>query len=149
MLQIFETWALDLPPALFQRFCVEPIADIVRLVKAKHPEVPMICFPRGMSQAASEFCETVGCEGFGCDATANLESLEPGGARSFVTQGNLDPICLLQGGSGLDLEVEKIVRQTKPGHHIFNLGHGIVPDTPIGHVEQMLASLRAAERDEG
>ncbi len=148
VLQIFETWALDLPPALFQRFCVEPIAEIVRQVRASHPEVPIICFPRGMSQSATQFCEAVGCAGYGCDATANLETLEPDETRSFVTQGNLDPICLLQGGSGLDLEVQKIVSQTKPGHHIFNLGHGIVPETPIEHVEQMLASLRAAERDE-
>ncbi len=149
VLQIFETWALDLPPTLFQRYCVEPISEIVRQVNEVHPEIPVICFPRGMSQFASEFCETVGCAGFGCDATADLGSFGAPAARSFVTQGNLDPICLLQGGSALDQEVRKIVRQTEPGHHVFNLGHGILPETPIAHVEQMLGALRAAEADEG
>ncbi len=149
VLQIFETWALDLPPSLFQRFCTEPIAEIVRRVGAVHPEVPIICFPRGASQFASEFCQTVRCAGLGCDAGTDLKTMDAGGARPFVTQGNLDPICLLQGGSALDLEVQKIVQQTKPGHHIFNLGHGILPETPIDHVDQMLAALRNAETHEG
>lgn len=147
VLQIFETWALDLPPSLFQRFCVEPIAEIVRQVQSVHPEIPIICFPRGTSATASSFCEQVRCAGYGCDAGADLASLEPSETRSFVTQGNLDPICLLQGGSALDSEVEKIVRQTTPGHHIFNLGHGILPETPIEHVEQMLSALRTAEQN--
>lgn len=149
VLQIFETWALDLPPSLFQRFCTQPIAEIVRRVAAVHPEVPIICFPRGASQFASEFCETVQCAGLGCDASTDLESLMSDGAKPFVTQGNLDPICLLQGGKALEHEVQKIVRHTTPGHHIFNLGHGILPETPIDHVDQMLAALRSAEGDEG
>lgn len=147
VLQIFETWALDLPPSLFERFCVQPIAEIVRQVKSVHPEVPIICFPRGTSATASMFCDHVGCAGYGCDAGADLSLLEAPETRSFVTQGNLDPICLLHGGDALDAEVEKIVRQTRPGHHIFNLGHGILPETPIENVDQMLSALRTAERN--
>ncbi len=148
VIQIFETWALDLPPSLFQKFCVEPIAEIIRQVSAVHPEIPIICFPRGTSHTASMFCKEVACAGYSCDAGADLAALESHETRSFVTQGNLDPICLLQGGSALDAEVQKIVIQTKPGHHIFNLGHGILPETPIEHVEQMLSALRAAEKNE-
>lgn len=149
VVQVFETWALDLPPALFRKFSIEPIAEIVRLVNAAHPEVPVICFPRGMSSYAQEFCNAVGCAGFGCDASADLRSVRSTETSSFVTQGNLDPICLLQGGEALDQEVRTIVGQTKPGHHIFNLGHGILPETPIEHVTQMLAALKVAEAEEG
>ncbi len=148
VLQIFETWAVDLPPTLFQRFCVEPIAEIVRLVHAEHPNVPIICFPKGAGQLANSFCNGVQCSGLGCDAFVNLGEIELDARQSVVTQGNLDPICLLQGGEILDVEVRKIVDQTEVGHHIFNLGHGILPETPIEHVHQMLKALREAEGNE-
>lgn len=149
VLQIFETWAVDLPPTLFQRFCIEPIAEIVRRVQAVYPDVPIICFPKGAGQLAGTFCDGVKCSGLGCDAFVDLGEIDLGGSQSVVTQGNLDPICLLQGGDILDAEVRKIVRQTEPGHHVFNLGHGILPETPIEHVHQMLRSLRDAESNEG
>ena len=149
VVQIFETWAVDLPPSLFQRFCIEPAGEIVRRVGAVHPDVPVICFPRGAGQLANRFCDTVMCAGLGCDAGVDLGAMDLHLGRSLVTQGNLDPICLLQGGDALDAEVRKIVDQTRMGHHIFNLGHGILPETPIEHVDQMLMALRQAERDEG
>ena len=148
VLQIFETWAVDLPPTLFHRFCVEPIAEIVRRVKAVYPNVPIICFPKGAGQLSRVFCEGVECSGFGCDAFVDLSAIDLGENRSVVTQGNVDPICLLQGGDVLDSEVRMIVSKTEVGHHVFNLGHGILPETPIEHVHQMLKALRDAESNE-
>ena len=145
-LQIFDTWASDLPEPLFERFCVEPVGRIVDDVRSGFADVPIIGFPRGASGFADKFCQRVRPEGFGCDWGANLLGVRSLLGDEQVLQGNLDPLCLLTGGAALDKEVDRIVSQTKPDRHIFNLGHGIVPDTPIAHVEQMLSRLRAAEQ---
>ena len=105
----------------------------------------MIGFPRGGAGFARIFCDRVRPEGFGCDWGTNLPGVREALGGEQVLQGNLDPLCLLNGGEALDWEVDRIVGETSADRHIFNLGHGIVPETPISHVEQMLARLRVAE----
>ena len=146
--QIFDTWASDLTEPLLKRYCIEPIAKITDRVRAAHPEVPVIAFPRGASGYAEGFCGCVKPDGLGCDWGANLRVVGGAVGEDQVLQGNLDPMCLLQGGDGLDREVARIVGQTRAERHIFNLGHGIVPETPIPHVERMLQQLRVAEAEE-
>ncbi|MEM7424703.1 MAG: uroporphyrinogen decarboxylase [Pseudomonadota bacterium] len=148
ILQIFDTWASDLAEPLFETFCVEPVARIAELVREKHSEVPIIGFPRGGSSYAKLFCDRVKPEGLGCDWGANLVTVRDQVGSSQVLQGNLDPMCLYQGGEALDREVSRIVDQSTAGKHVFNLGHGILPQTPIEHVERMLAQLRVAEAGE-
>ena len=98
-------------------------------------------------QFVKEFCETVRPNGLGCDWGMDLEQIDAQTGKQQVLQGNLDPLCLLRGGVTLEKEVRYIVQQTKLGRHIFNLGHGILPETPIEHVELMLDTLRAAEKE--
>lgn len=148
-LQIFDTWASDLPEPLFERFAVDPVSEIVSLVRTACDQIPIIGFPRGGSGFADLFCQKVRPEGFGCDWGVNLPAVRRTVGDQQVLQGNLDPLCLLTGGDGLDQEVDRIVSQTQVGRHIFNLGHGIVPETPIAHVEQMLARVKTAEQAEG
>ncbi len=145
VLQIFDTWASDLPEPLFEAFCIDPICGVVGKVREAYPDIPVIGFPRGGGAFAGRFCERIAPDGFGCDWGANLPAIRGDLGPEQVLQGNLDPLCLFHGGEGLDREVARIVRQTVAERHIFNLGHGILPETPIAHVERMLTQLRVAE----
>ncbi len=148
VLQIFETWALDLPDVLFRKYCIDPIRRIVEGVRETYPEIPIIGFPRGAGYFAGAFCEQVKVNGLGCDWGVDLGSVDKATNGKYVLQGNLDPLCLLVGGRGLVDEVHNIVRMSVRGRHIFNLGHGILPETPVENVELMLRSLRMAEQEE-
>lgn len=138
--QIFDSWAGELAPDQFERWCVRPIKAIVTTLKQLHPAVPVIAFPRGAGSMLDRFRD-LGVAGIGLD-TAD----DPVFARSVLgpdvaLQGNLDPIALLAGGAALDGAVDAVLERFS-GPHIFNLGHGIRPDTPIAHVEQVLRRLR-------
>ncbi len=147
VLQIFETWAADLPARLFEEFCIKPIARIVEGVRQVYPDIPIIGFPRGGSQFVKEFCQVVRPDGLGCDWGMDLELIDSLMGKQQVLQGNLDPLCLLRGGVTLEKEVRNVVQRSQLGRHIFNLGHGILPETPIEHVELMLNTLRATEKE--
>jgi len=141
-LQIFDSWAGALDPHGFQYQVIEPTKRIVAKVKAAHPDIPIIGFPRGAGVHARAYAEQTGIDAIAMDslmctkwAVANLQSQMP-------VQGCLDPMRLLAGGKGLEKGVRKIMRDFSGGAHIFNLGHGIHKDTPIAHVEQMVKVLR-------
>lgn len=139
--QIFDSWAGVLDERSFERFCIEPVQAIVRSVKAVHPDVPIIAFPRGAGRRYDGYRSAVGVDGLGCDWTVpmtQLKTLQAGGA----VQGNLDPLRLVAGGFALDEGVDAILEAAGSGPLIFNLGHGIVPETPIENVERMIARVR-------
>jgi uroporphyrinogen decarboxylase len=142
--QLFDTWAGTLPPGEFRRWCVEPIASIVQGVRAAVPNAPIIGFPRGAGTCLPVYVNGTGVTAVGLDwmidrafACANIP------ART-VLQGNLDPLVLRTGGTALDAAVDDALAAFSGRPFIFNLGHGILPDTPIAHVERMLARVRAA-----
>lgn len=141
--QIFDSWAGILAPAEFDRWTVEPIRRVVEGVRAQVPGAPIIGFPRGAGSAYQRFIEAVPVDAVGLDW-----SVDPAWARTALqprmpVQGNLDPLVLQAGGPGLDAAVDAILAQLGGGPLIFNLGHGITPQTPIQHVERMLARIRA------
>jgi len=143
--QIFDSWCGVLDEASFAAFCLEPIARIVRQVKATHPGVPVIAFPKGAGSRYDGFREATGADALGLDWTVPLDQarrLQQEGA----VQGNLDPQRLVAGGKALSDGVASILSGLGNGPLIFNLGHGITPDTPIAHVEQMLSEIRTAQR---
>jgi uroporphyrinogen decarboxylase len=143
--QIFDSWAGVLDQASFDAFCVAPVRKIVERVKAAHPQVPIIGFPKGAGASYAGYREQTGIDGLGLDWTVPLSmatELQRGGA----VQGNLDPLRLVAGGRALEEGVEGILQNLGRGPLIFNLGHGIVPETPVAHVETMIDLVRRTGR---
>lgn len=143
VVQIFDSWAGILDERSFERFCLKPVAAIVKAVRARHPSVPVIGFPKGAGARFNGYRVATGVDGIGLDWTVPLSlarELQGDGA----VQGNLDPLRLLAGGRALEEGVESILSALGSGPLVFNLGHGIVPQTPIEHVEAMVAQVRAA-----
>lgn len=141
--QIFDSWSGVLDEACFERFCIAPVARIVKKVRASHPDVPIIGFPKGAGALYVNYRERTGVTALGLDWTVPLSlasSLQGGGA----IQGNLDPLRVVAGGRALDEGVDAILDGLGHGPLIFNLGHGITPDAPVSHVEQMVARVRQA-----
>jgi uroporphyrinogen decarboxylase len=140
--QIFDTWAGTLPPAEFARWCVEPIARIVESVRAAVPEARIIGFPRGAGTSLPAYVSQTGVSAVGLDWMIDpafaCAQVPPG----VALQGNLDPLALRAGGAALDAAADGVMAAFAGRPFIFNLGHGILPDTPIPHVERMLARVR-------
>jgi uroporphyrinogen decarboxylase len=142
VVQIFESWAEDLPEPLFKRLVLKPIAKIVALVRAEIPDAPIIGFPRGAGHRVGSFVATTGVNGVGLDIAADLNAARTSVGSSICLQGNLDPMALVSGGTALEAAVDNILAASKSGPHIFNLGHGVVPNTPISHVETVMKRVK-------
>jgi uroporphyrinogen decarboxylase len=140
-LQIFDSWCGVLDEAGFERWCVRPLAEIVRRVRQEFPDIPIIAFPKGAGARYADFRGKTGATALALDWTVPLQEarrLQQGGA----VQGNLDPLRLLAGGRALAEGVDGILEALGQGPFVFNLGHGILPQTPIAHVEEMVARVR-------
>ncbi|PBC07110.1 uroporphyrinogen decarboxylase [Mesorhizobium sp. WSM3859] len=139
--QIFDSWSGVLDEPSFEAFCVEPVAEIVGQVKAAHPDVPVIGFPKGAGERYRDYRKKTGIAGLGLDWTVPL-SMAKELQREGAVQGNLDPLRLVAGGKALADGVESILKMLGGGPLIFNLGHGITPETPVAHVEAMVKMVR-------
>jgi uroporphyrinogen decarboxylase len=140
--QLFDSWAGSLAPAQFERWVIAPTAAIVERLKALHPEIPVIGFPKGAGGKLPAYARETKVDAIGLDETvdplwAHL-ALPPG----LPVQGNLDPFALIAGGEALETAVGRILSSFAERPHVFNLGHGILPDTPISHVDQLLKLVR-------
>jgi uroporphyrinogen decarboxylase len=142
VVQIFDTWAGILPPAEFDRWCVEPARQIVTQVRREVPGANVIGFPRGAGGSLARYVERVPVDGISIDWAAEPTFIRERIQSRVAVQGNLDPLALVAGGAALDGAVEGVLANYGAGRLIFNLGHGILPDTPIAHVEQMLRRVR-------
>ena len=140
--QIFDTWAGTLPPAEFQRWCVEPVACMVKGVRAAVPDAPIIGFPRGAGTSLPAYVAQTGVTAIGLDWMVDPAFACAGVPARMALQGNLDPLVLRAGGVALDGAVDAVLAAFSGRPFIFNLGHGILPDTPIANVERMLARIR-------
>jgi uroporphyrinogen decarboxylase len=143
--QLFDTWAGILPDALFERWCARPVAAIIAALKDKHPDVPVIAFPRGAGLGYDGFAEATGADCIGLDPTVPLgwaaRKVQRGLGR--CVQGNLDPQLLAAGGPALRAETDRILRTLSAGPFVFNLGHGIVKTTPPEHVTALAEQVRS------
>ena len=138
--QIFDSWASGLPADLFASFVVAPTKAIVDKVRAAVPGAPIIGFPRGANTSQLEAYGQSGVDAVSLDPSTDLAwTVEKLG---MVVQGNLDPLALVAGGEALRQAVSKILAATKGKPFLFNLGHGILPETPISHVEALLRLVR-------
>jgi uroporphyrinogen decarboxylase len=141
--QLFDSWAGSLSPAQFERWVVAPTASLVAAFKARHPAIPVIGFPKGAAGKLGAYASETGVDAIGLD-----ETVDPAWAASVLPpampiQGNLDPLALIAGGEALESGVERILSSLAERPHVFNLGHGILPDTPIAHVEKLIELVRA------
>jgi uroporphyrinogen decarboxylase len=144
-LQLFESWAEGLSETLFQRLVIEPHKAIVRQVRAAGVTAPIIGFPRGAGALLERYALEVDTQGVALDTQTPMAFGRKIQATRTI-QGALDPLALRAGGSALDDEVETLLEQWGQGPYIFNLGHGILPDTPIAHVERVLARVTSESR---
>ena len=142
--QIFDTWAGILPPAEFARWCIEPVEQIVAEVRAAVPGATIIGFPRGAGTNLSRYVEETDVDAVGLDWTIDRAFACASVPERVTLQGNLDPLVLRVGGAALDRATDAVLDGFADRPFIFNLGHGILPDTPVAHVEQMLARVRGA-----
>jgi len=140
--QVFDTWAGILPPEEFERWCVEPMRRIVAGVRSSVPGGKIIGFPRGAGTSLLRYVERVEVDAVGLDWSIDRDFARREIQSRVAVQGNLDPIALLAGGEALDHAVDAVLAAFAGGPFIFNLGHGILPETPVAHVEQMLRRVR-------
>ncbi|WP_127088071.1 uroporphyrinogen decarboxylase [Aquabacter cavernae] len=140
--QIFDTWAGVLDPISFERWCFDPLARIAAGIWAVKPDARIIAFPKGASSKALARIAALGVNAVGLDWTADRTALRKLGEKTAL-QGNLDPLRLIAGGPQLDEEILRIRSDFDGVRHIFNLGHGIRPETPIAHVERLVEKARA------
>jgi uroporphyrinogen decarboxylase len=139
--QIFDTWSGALAPDEFDRWCIAPVARMIAAVRRQIPGARIIGFPRSAGTSLRRFVEQVPIDAIGLDWTVD-RTLARDIQSHLPVQGNLDPHALRAGGVALDRAVDVTLETFGSGPFIFNLGHGILSDTPIAHVEQMLARIR-------
>ncbi len=144
VLKLFDSWAGVLSPRLFERYVTAPTARIAAALRARHPDVPMIGFPRLGGLQAGAYARTAGLQGVAFDTGADLRVALPLVDAMVATQGNLDPMALVAGGEALAAETRAVLDAVRGRPHIFNLGHGIVPQTPPEHVAELVRLVRAA-----
>ena len=143
VLQIFDTWAGILPPREFQRWSVEPTRRIVEGVRRTVPDAKIIGFPRGAGALLPGYVDATGVDAVSIDWTAEPSLIREKVQNRVAVQGNLDPLALITGGDALDRAIDDVLANFAGGRLIFNLGHGIQPETPIAHVEQMVKRVRS------
>ncbi|MHB2267404.1 uroporphyrinogen decarboxylase [Aliihoeflea sp. PC F10.4] len=139
--QIFDSWSGVLDEASFQEHCVRPVRRIVEKVRRVYPDVPIIGFPKGAGALYDGYRQATGVTALGLDWSVPWSQAKRLQAEGPV-QGNLDPLRLVVGGTALEEGVKRILDELTDGPFIFNLGHGITPQTPIAHVERMIQLVR-------
>ena len=142
VVQLFDSWAGSLAPAEFERWVIAPTSRIASGIRERHPHIKFIGFPKGAGGKIAAYARETGVDGIGLDETVDPVWADKELPVGLPVQGNLDPLALLSGGEGLSTAVQRVLDAFAGRPHIFNLGHGILQDTPIAHVEQMLAEVK-------
>ena len=141
---LFDTWAGLLTPPLFGSAVIEPTRLIVEALNVRFPRIPIIGFPRLAGMMIGPYSERTGVNGLGLDTNADLVTAGSLVGDQLALQGNLDPLCLVAGGPALEREARRIARALRGSPHIFNLGHGVLPETPPEHVRLLVETVRTA-----
>ncbi|MGB1117419.1 MAG: uroporphyrinogen decarboxylase [Parvibaculales bacterium] len=144
VVQLFESWAASLQGDEFERWCVKPVQAIIAGLRAKGLATPVIGFPRGAQSPLEAYAEQTRCDVLALDTHADRRAVSAACGPDVVLQGNLDPLTLVAGGVELDAAIDAILQDFANRRFIFNLGHGILPETPPEHVAQLVARVRKA-----
>ena len=141
-LQIFDSWAGGLAPDDFERWCVQPTRRLIAAVRQQRPGAKIIGFPRGAGEKIARFVDQTAVDAVSLDSSINLDFAATCIQSRVPVQGNIDPEILLTGGDALDRAIDDVMEAFVGAPFIFNLGHGVLPQTPIEHVERMVARVR-------
>lgn len=141
-LMLFDSWAEGLPDNIFREVIIAPTRKLVDRLRAMGVKVPIIGFPRGAGVMVPDYVAATGVTAVGLDTAASPVFLNRELPAGFPVQGHLDPLLLIEGGARLDARVDELLDAYRGRPHIFNLGHGVRPETPIAHVEQVLSRIR-------
>jgi len=144
-LQLFDSWAGSLSPAQFEQWVIGPTARLVAALRQRHPDVPIIGFPKGIGGKLAAYARETEVDALGLDETVDPLWAAAELPENLPVQGNLDPLALIDGGDALKHSTRRILDAFAGRPHIFNLGHGILPDTPIAHVEQLISQVKGAK----
>jgi uroporphyrinogen decarboxylase len=142
VIQLFDSWAGMLTPDAFKQWSIEPAKKIVSALKETHPDIPIIGFPKGVGVQYECYAEETGVNGLSVDMHMPLEWIRDHLQDKVVVQGNLDPILLASDREAMLIQAKKIIRILGNKAFIFNLGHGIVPHTPVENVQALSDLLR-------
>jgi len=142
VLKLFDSWAEGLPEPLFERVIIRPTRRIIDAVRAAGVDVPIIGFPRGAGTLYPRYARETGVTAIAVDTGVDPAWIQSVLPQGMPVQGHLDPAALRAGGAALNSEVDRLLDSWEGRPHIFNLGHGITPDVPVAHVEQLLARIR-------
>lgn len=145
VVQIFDSWAGDLDDGLRQRYCEAPIRRIVEGLAKRGHDTPVIGFARGVGAGHRRFAEATGVSAVSVEWPVPVDWMATELAPVVPVQGNLDPLVAAIGGPPLRRSIERLVRAMPADRHIFNLGHGVRPDTPPGHIEDIVRQIRALD----
>jgi uroporphyrinogen decarboxylase len=140
--QLFDSWAGTLSPDQFDHWVIAPTKRIAAELMERHPGVPVIGFPKGAGAKLAAYAAETGVDAVGLDETVDPAWADAVLPKGLPVQGNLDPLALIAGGDALRAGVERIRAAFDTRPHVFNLGHGILPDAPIAHVEALAAMIR-------
>ena len=143
--QLFDSWAGSLAPAQFEQWVIAPTRRLVGKLKRRHPGVPIIGFPKGAGGKLVAYAKGTGVSAIGLDETVDpvwANKVLPAG---LPVQGNLDPLALVSGGEAFESAVSGILDAFSGRPHIFNLGHGILQETPLAHVEQLMRLVKGGK----
>lgn len=142
VVKLFDSWAGSLTGADFEDFTIQPIRRIIAALKARHPDVPVIAFPRGAGERYRGFAGSTGADCVALDQSVDAAWAVREVQTEVCVQGNLDPALLVTGGEALVAETRRIRDVFAGGPHVFNLGHGITPDARPENVALMVETLR-------
>jgi uroporphyrinogen decarboxylase len=142
VVQLFDSWAGSLAPAEFERWVIAPTARLVERLRGRHPSVPVIGFPKGAGGKLAAYASETKVSAIGIDETVDPAWASKALPEGLPVQGNLDPLALFAGGDALKSAVSRILDAFADRPHIFNLGHGILQETPIAHVEEMMVLVK-------
>ena len=140
--QLFDSWAGSLSPEQFERWVIGPTGRLTSALHERHPGVPVIGFPKGAGGKLGAYARETGVDVLGIDETVDPTWAARELPDGLPVQGNLDPLALIAGGAAMEHAVDHVLDAFAGRPHIFNLGHGILQDTPIEHVEAMLAYVK-------
>lgn len=140
--QLFDSWSGSLSPSQFEQWVIAPTARIVAALRERHPKVPIIGFPKGAGGKLAAYARETKVTALGLDETVDPAWAAKSLPARLPVQGNLDPLALIAGGETIRSAVKSILDAFAERPHIFNLGHGILQDTPIAHVQDMLAAVK-------
>ena len=141
-IQLFDSWAGSLAPAQFERWVIAPTARLVQRLATDHPEVPVIGFPKGAGGKLRAYASETGVDCVGVDETVDPEWVHRELPSGVPVQGNLDPLALLAGGEQMHAAAARVLDAFRERPHIFNLGHGILPETPVENAKALVAAIQ-------